>query len=92
MQWASHDRVAGTKRRLQLHEVHAGGSAMTACSAATLGLTLAEAKEILAGLQREVGRVHQAVHAGGQGAAFEAVAAHGVGLEAGGGGAECRRR
>ena len=34
--------------------MHAGGSTPTACSAETVGLTLAEAKEILAGLQRDL--------------------------------------
>ncbi len=53
MQWRVMIELSGTSG-VQLHEVHAGGSTTTACSAATLGLTLAEAKEILAGLQRDL--------------------------------------
>ena len=54
MQWQVMIELAGTNSSVHLHEVHAGGSASTTCSAATLGLTLAEAKEILAGLQRDL--------------------------------------
>jgi hypothetical protein len=35
----------------QVHEVYVGGSTTSGCSAATLGLSLAEAKAVLAGLQ-----------------------------------------
>ena len=38
----------------QVHEVHVGGNAMPGCSATTLGLSLAEAKSVLAGLQRHL--------------------------------------
>ena len=38
----------------QVHEVHVGGNATPGCSAATLGLSLAEAKSVLAGLQRHL--------------------------------------
>ena len=37
-----------------VHEVHCGGGTKAGCSAATLGLSLAKAKEVLAGLQRHV--------------------------------------
>ena len=43
--------TAGAK---QVHEVHVGGNATPGCSAATLGLSLAEAKSVLAGLQRHL--------------------------------------
>jgi hypothetical protein len=38
----------------QVYEVHVGGDPTTGCSAATLGLSLAEAKSVLAGLQRHL--------------------------------------
>ena len=38
----------------QMHEVHVGVSATPGCSAATLGLSLAEAKAVLAGLQHHL--------------------------------------
>src|SRR5271157_468262 len=54
MQWRVMIELSGTNSSAQLHEVHAGGSTPTAYSAETVGLTLAEAKEILAGLQRDL--------------------------------------
>ena len=55
MQWrVAMIELSGTNSSVHLHEVRAGGSTSTACSAATLGLTLADAKEILAGLQRDL--------------------------------------
>ena len=39
---------------VQVREVHAGGDNMPDCSAATLGLTLSEAKAVLAELQRHL--------------------------------------
>jgi hypothetical protein len=38
----------------QVLEVHGGGGATPGCSAATLGLSLVEAKVVLAGLQRHL--------------------------------------
>jgi hypothetical protein len=46
--------LSGAGGAKQVHEVHAGGSATPGCSAATLGLSLAEAKAVLAGLQRHL--------------------------------------
>src|ERR1700693_6216366 len=51
---AGHVELSGAVGAKQVHEVHAGGSATDGCSAATLGLSLAEAKAILAGLQRHL--------------------------------------
>ena len=42
--------VSGAVGAKQMHEVHAGGSAMAGCPAATVGLSLAETKAVLAGL------------------------------------------
>jgi hypothetical protein len=53
MQWRVIVELSCTAGAVQVHEVHAG-SAMTGCTAATLGLTLAEAKLVLAGLQRRL--------------------------------------
>jgi hypothetical protein len=52
MQWRVVVELSGAVGVIQVHEVHSGGSIMAGCSAATLGLSLAEAKTILAGLQR----------------------------------------
>ena len=54
MQWRVLIELSGTNSSVHPHEVHAGGSTSTTCSAETLGLTLAQAKEILAGLQRDL--------------------------------------
>ena len=54
MQWRVMVELSGAVGAKQVHEVHAGGSATPGCSAATLGLSLAEAKAILAGLQRHL--------------------------------------
>jgi hypothetical protein len=54
MQWRVVVELSGTAGAVPLHEVHVGGSPMTGCSAATLGLTLVEAKLVLAGLQRRL--------------------------------------
>lgn len=43
--------AAGAK---QVHEVHVGGNGVPRCSAATLGWSVAEAKAVLAGLQRQL--------------------------------------
>jgi len=52
MQWRVVVELSGAVGVIQVHEVHSGGSIMAGCSAATLGLSLAEAKTVLAGLQR----------------------------------------
>ena len=54
MQWRVMVEVSGAVGAKQVHEVHAGGSATPGCSATTLGLSLAEAKAVLAGLQRHL--------------------------------------
>jgi hypothetical protein len=38
----------------QVHEVYVGGNATSGCSAESLGLSLAEAKSVLSGLQRHL--------------------------------------
>lgn len=53
MQWRVMVELSGAIGASQVLEVHAGGSA-TACTATTLGLSLAEAKLVLAGLQRHL--------------------------------------
>jgi coproporphyrinogen III oxidase-like Fe-S oxidoreductase len=54
MQWHVMVKLTGADGKAQVHEVHAGGGTPAACSPETLGLSLAEAKEVLAGLQREL--------------------------------------
>ena len=51
--------VSGAVGAKQVHEAHAGGSATPGCSAATVGLSLAEAKAVLAGLQRHLVQVQR---------------------------------
>jgi hypothetical protein len=46
--------LSSTVGAKQVHEVHGGGNATPGCSAATLGLSLAEVKSVLAGLQRHL--------------------------------------
>jgi hypothetical protein len=54
MKWRVMVELAGIEGTVQLHEVSAGGSATAGCSAETLGLTMAEGKMTLAGLQRHL--------------------------------------
>jgi hypothetical protein len=54
MQWRVVVELSGAVGVIQMHEVHAGGSTMPGCLAVTLGLSLAEAKEVLAGLERHL--------------------------------------
>jgi hypothetical protein len=54
VQWRVIVELSSTVGAKQVHEVHVGGSATRGCSAATLGLSLAEAKSVLAGLQRHL--------------------------------------
>jgi hypothetical protein len=54
MKWRVMIELAGAEGTVQLHEVSAGGSTTAECSAETLGLTVAEGKETLAGLQRHL--------------------------------------
>jgi hypothetical protein len=56
MQWRVVVELAAAVDVIQVHEVHAGSSTIPGCSAATLGLSLAEAKEVLASLQRHLGQ------------------------------------
>ena len=51
MQWRVIVELSNAVAAKQVHEVHVGGNAMPRCSATTLGLSLAEAKSVLAGLQ-----------------------------------------
>ncbi len=52
MQWRVVVELSGVAGAVRGHEVHTGGSTMTGWPAPTLGLTLAEAEAVLAGLQR----------------------------------------
>ena len=61
MQWRVMVGPSGAIGASQALEVHAGSSA-TACSATTLGLSLAEAKLILAGLQRHLAQAQAEEH------------------------------
>jgi hypothetical protein len=54
MQWRVVVELSGAVGVIQVHEVHAGGSTIPGCSAPALGLSLAEAKMVLAGLQRHL--------------------------------------
>jgi hypothetical protein len=54
MKWRVVVELSGAAGAVQVHEVHAGGGTMPGCSAATLGLTLADAKAVLSGLQRHL--------------------------------------
>ncbi len=54
MQWRVMVELAGATGASQMLEVHVGGSTAPGCSAATLGLSLAEAKAVMAGLQRHL--------------------------------------
>jgi hypothetical protein len=54
VQWRVIVELSSTVGAKQVHEVHVGGNATAGCSATTLGLSLAEAKSVLAGLQRHL--------------------------------------
>jgi hypothetical protein len=54
MKWRVMVELTGSDGIVRLQEVSAGGTNASECSAATVGLTLADAKRTLAGLQRAV--------------------------------------
>jgi hypothetical protein len=54
MQWRMMVELSGADGSVRTHEVHVGGCLPAACSAETLGLTLAQAKQLLAELQRHL--------------------------------------
>jgi hypothetical protein len=54
MKWRVMVELGGAEGTVQVHEVSAGGSTTVECSAETLGLTVAEGKMTLAGLQRHL--------------------------------------
>ena len=54
MQWQVVVELAGADGEVRRHEVYVGGNTAAVCSAETLGLRLAEAKQILAALQHHV--------------------------------------
>jgi hypothetical protein len=56
VQWRVMVEVSGAVGAKQVHEVHAGGRATPGCSAATVGLSLAKGKAVLAGLRRPLFR------------------------------------
>ena len=51
MQWRVMVELSGADGSVQTHEVHGGGCLPAVCSAETLGLTQAQAKQLLAELQ-----------------------------------------
>src|SRR4051812_2125835 len=57
MRWRVMVELSGVDGRAQTHELHVGSCTLTACSAETLGLTLAQAKLLLAELQRHLVQV-----------------------------------
>jgi hypothetical protein len=54
MKWRVVVELGGAEGTVQLHEVSAGGSLTAGCAAETLGLSMAEGKMTLAGLQRHL--------------------------------------
>src|SRR5689334_23420062 len=54
MQWRVMVELSGTDGSVQTLEVHVGGCLPAACSAETLGLTQAQAKQLLAELQHHL--------------------------------------
>ena len=62
MKWRVMIELAGAEGTVQMHEVSAGGSPAAECSAETLGLTVAEGKMTLAGLQRHLVRAQAEEH------------------------------
>jgi hypothetical protein len=54
MQWRVMVELSSVDGNVQTHEVHVGGCLPAACSAVTLGLTQAQAKQLLAELQRHL--------------------------------------
>ena len=58
MQWRVIVELSSAVGAKQAHEVHVGGNAIPGCWATTLGLSLAEAKSVLAGLQRHLAEEH----------------------------------
>lgn len=62
MQWRVIVELSSSVGAREVHEVHVGSSVMPGCSAAMLGLSLAEAKSVLAGLQRHLVRAQAEEH------------------------------
>jgi hypothetical protein len=62
MKWRVMVELIGGKGTAQLHEVSAGGCATMEYSPETVGLTIAEGKEVLAGLQRHLVKARTAEH------------------------------
>ena len=62
MKWRGVVELAGPDGSVQSHEISVGGCATIDCSAETLGLTLAEGKKTLAGLQRHLVQAPTAEH------------------------------
>ena len=54
MQWQVIVELSSAVGATQVHEVYVGGIATPGCSAEALGLSLVEAKSVLAGLQRHL--------------------------------------
>ena len=54
MKWRVMVELTGSDGTVRTHEISTGGSNTAECSAATVGLTLADGKRILAGLQHHL--------------------------------------
>ncbi len=57
MKWRVMVELTGSDGTVRTHEISTGGSNRVECSAATVGLTLADGKRILAALQHDLVRV-----------------------------------
>jgi hypothetical protein len=57
MKWRVMVELTASDGTVRTHEISTGGSNTAECSAATVGLTLADGKRILAGLQHRPDRV-----------------------------------
>jgi hypothetical protein len=62
MKWRVLLELAGAEGNVQSHEISVDGCPTTGYSAETLGLTLAEGKKTLAGLQRHLVQAHTEEH------------------------------
>ena len=66
MKWRVVVELTGMDGAVQWHEVGTGGDGTAVCSVGTLGLTLADAKRTLAGLQRHLVQAQADEHCRGR--------------------------
>jgi len=66
MKWRVVVELTGMDGTVQLHEIGSGGDTAAVCSVGTLGLTLADAKRTLAGLQRHLVQAQADEHCRGR--------------------------